>query len=151
MKVVIQRVREASLCIAAKQHAAIGRGLVLLVGFAPSDNEAVAKRMAQRLLGYRVFEDDAGKMNRSVSDIGGQILVVPNFTLYADTRSGRRPSFSKAAPPVVAAPLFERFVELMAASGLAIHSGVFGADMQVSLCNDGPVTLVLEEPPTSQQ
>lgn len=151
MKVVIQRVCEASLCIAAKQHAAIGPGLVLLVGIAPSDNEAVAKRMAERILGYRVFEDDAGKMNRSVSDIAGQIMVVPNFTLYADTRSGRRPSFSKAAPPAVAAPLFDRFVAFMVASGLTIRSGVFGADMQVSLCNDGPVTLILEEPPAPQQ
>ncbi len=145
MKVVLQRVREASLRISGVEHAAIGPGLVVLAGFAPTDESAVLARMAERLLGYRVFEDEAGKMNRSVCDIQGQILVVPNFTLYADTRSGRRPSFSRAAPPAQAAPLFKEFATLLQSGPVPVQCGVFGADMQVSLCNDGPVTLIIEE------
>jgi len=145
MKVVLQRVSEAALHIGGESHAQTGRGLVLLAGFAPADDEEAVVRMAQRLLGYRVFEDSAGKMNLSVSDVRGDMLVVPNFTLYANTRSGRRPSFSTAAQPSVAAPLFASFVQHLAASGLNVQSGVFGADMQVSLCNDGPVTLILED------
>ncbi len=145
MKVVLQRVREASLQISGIEHAAIGPGLVVLAGFAPTDESAVLARMAERVLRYRVFEDEAGKMNRSVCDIQGQILVVPNFTLYADTRSGRRPSFSRAAPPAQAAPLFKEFGALLHAGPVPVQCGVFGADMQVSLCNDGPVTLIIEE------
>ncbi len=145
MKVVLQRVREAALHIDGEQRAATGRGLVLLAGFAPDDDAVRIGRMAERLLGYRVFEDAAGKMNLCIRDVGGDLLVVPNFTLYASTRSGRRPSFSTAAQPGVAAPLFSEFVRQLATSGLNVQSGVFGADMQVSLCNDGPVTLILED------
>ncbi len=145
MKVVLQRVREAALHIDGEQRAATGRGLVLLAGFAPDDDAVRIGRMAERLLGYRVFEDASGKMNLCIRDVGGDLLVVPNFTLYANTRSGRRPSFSTAAQPSVAAPLFSEFVRQLATSGLNVQSGVFGADMQVSLCNDGPVTLILED------
>lgn len=145
MKVILQRVQKASLTIAGATHAEISQGLVLLAGFAPEDRSPVVRRMAERLRGYRVFPDASGKMNCSVQDMEGEILAVPNFTLYADTRSGRRPSFSKAAPPALAAPLFDEFVEQLRVGGLTIASGVFGADMQVLLCNDGPVSLILEE------
>jgi D-tyrosyl-tRNA(Tyr) deacylase len=123
----------------------IGHGLLLLVGFTEGDDEAAAAWMAEKVVGLRVFNDDEGKMNLSLEEVGGGLLVVSQFTLYGDTRKGRRPSFVHAAPPSVAIPLYERFLELLGAlAGEEVQSGEFGAMMDVELVNDGPVTLVLE-------
>jgi D-aminoacyl-tRNA deacylase len=147
---LLQRVTEARVSVAGAVIAEIGRGLLVLVGVVRGDRDAEASRLAERVLSYRVFADDAARMNRSVRDIGGSVLLVPQFTLAADTRSGLRPSFSTAAPPEVGAALFDRFVEHVAVSGVACAVGQFGADMQVALTNDGPVTFWLEvEPPAS--
>ena len=124
---------------------AIGEGLLLLVGFTSGDTEEQLVWMADKIVGLRVFADEAGKMNRSVEDVGGEVLVVSQFTLYGDTRKGRRPSFMDAAPPSQAVPLYQRFVELVGErTGPAVATGEFGASMSVALVNDGPVTLVLE-------
>jgi D-aminoacyl-tRNA deacylase len=122
----------------------IGRGLLLLVGFTEGDGEEALRWMAEKVVGLRVFGDHEGKMNRSVEEAGGGILVVSQFTLYGDARKGRRPSFVDAARPEVAIPLYERFVVLLRATGLPVGTGEFGAMMEVELVNDGPVTLVLE-------
>jgi D-tyrosyl-tRNA(Tyr) deacylase len=148
MIALLQRVTEARVSVAQVAIAAIGRGLLVLVGVARGDREAEATRLAERVLSYRVFADDAGRMNRSVRDVGGSLLLVPQFTLAADTSSGLRPSFSSAAPPEIGAALFERFVDEIRMSGVPYGVGRFGADMQVGLVNDGPVTFWLEvEPP----
>ncbi len=148
MIALLQRVSDARVSVAGNVIAAIGRGLVVLVGVARGDREIEANRLAERLLGYRVFPDDAARMNRSVRDIGGSVLLVPQFTLAADTSSGLRPSFSTAAPPEIGAALFDRFVEHVKVSGVPCAVGQFGADMKVALTNDGPVTFWLEvEPP----
>jgi D-tyrosyl-tRNA(Tyr) deacylase len=125
---------------------AIGTGFVVLAGFAPTDTEEALAWMAEKIVGLRVFADADGKMNRSVADAGGGLLVVSQFTLYGDARKGRRPSFTDAAPPDVAIPLYERFVALLRerAGGLPVETGEFGAMMEVELVNDGPVTLQLE-------
>jgi D-tyrosyl-tRNA(Tyr) deacylase len=122
----------------------IDHGLLLLAGFTSADAEDSLVWMADKVLGLRIFADEQGKMNRSVADIDGQLLVVSQFTLYGDTRKGRRPSFVEAAPPEIAIPLYERFVELLRASGRPVETGEFGAMMDVELVNDGPVTLILE-------
>lgn len=140
---LLQRVTQASVAIHGEVVAAIGRGLLVLVGVEREDGTAEADRLAERLLTYRVFPDDAGRMNRAVRDVGGSILVVSQFTLAADTASGTRPGFSRAADPPVAEPLVERLVETIRAAGLECATGHFGADMQVSLTNDGPVTFWL--------
>lgn len=145
MRLVIQRVQSAAVTIAGQPQAAIGRGLLVLVGFRPGDGDAELQRMTRRLPLMRLFEDGQGRMNASVADVDGAILLVPNFTLYADTRRGRRPGFSGAAPPEVAKPLFERFSALLSQAAVPVRCGVFGADMQVDLCNDGPVTVILED------
>lgn len=144
MKCVLQRVRHAAVHIAGDQRAEIGPGLVVLVGFAPDDTESQLARMAERLLSFRIFEDEQGRMNHDLRDIQGQMLVVPNFTLYADTRRGRRPGFSEAAPPAFAKPLFDALCRLLGKAPVDVRFGEFGADMQVSLVNDGPVTLIVE-------
>jgi D-tyrosyl-tRNA(Tyr) deacylase len=145
---LIQRVAEATVSVRGAAIADIGRGLLVLVGVARGDRDAEAKRLAEKLLGYRVFPDHAGRMNLSVRDVGGSVLLVPQFTLAADTSSGLRPSFSSAAPPEVGAALFDRLVEHVKVSGVPCAVGKFGADMQVALTNDGPVTFWLEvEPP----
>ena len=144
MRAVVQRVRRAAVTVQDRQVAAIGRGLVVLVGIAESDTEPVMEFLATKLHGLRIFEDDEGKMNRSVAEIGGEVIVVPNFTLCAETRSGRRPSFSGAAPPEQARALCDSLVARLNALGVPTQSGEFGAMMQVDLENDGPVTLVLE-------
>ena len=123
----------------------IGRGHVLLVGFRAGDGDAQIEWMVEKVLGLRVFPDDDGKMNRSLVDVGGDLLLVSQFTLYGDTRKGRRPSFIHAAPPEIATPLYERFVERCRETAPGgVETGVFGADMDVELVNDGPVTLILE-------
>jgi D-tyrosyl-tRNA(Tyr) deacylase len=123
----------------------IGAGLVLLVGFTDTDDEAVATWMADKIVGLRVFNDDEGKMNRALAETGGEVLIVSQFTLYGDTRKGRRPSFVHAAHPDLAIPLYERFIELMEARiPGGVRTGEFGAMMDVELVNDGPVTLILE-------
>lgn len=141
---LIQRVSEARVEVDGEQIGAIGTGLLVLVGVVPADTEANASRLAERLLGYRIFEDSNGRMNLSVHDIGGGVLAVPQFTLAADTRKGTRPSFSGAAAPAHAETLYETLLRKLGESGLPIGRGRFGADMQVSLTNNGPVTLWLE-------
>jgi D-tyrosyl-tRNA(Tyr) deacylase len=148
VKVVLQRVSRAAVRIESKIVGEIGRGFLVLAGFAPGDGEEQLAWMADKILGLRLFGDDAGKMNRDLAEVQGGVLVVSQFTLYGDTSKGRRPSFIAAAPPDVAIPLYERFVALLrergAASGTSVATGEFGAMMDVELVNDGPVTLVLE-------
>ncbi len=144
MRVVLQRVARAAVAVDGRPVATIGRGLVALVGFTHADDASAPDWMAEKIAGLRVFADADGKMNRSVTDVGGAVLVVSQFTLYGDARKGRRPSFVDAAPPDAAVPLYERFVAALQAQGVAVATGVFGALMAVELVNDGPVTLVLE-------
>jgi D-tyrosyl-tRNA(Tyr) deacylase len=145
MRVVLQRVARARVTIDGRVAGEIGRGLLLLVGFTGTDTDEAGAWMADKVLGLRVFPDDEGKMNRSVDEVGGALLVVSQFTLYGDTRKGRRPSFVDAAAPALAIPLYERFVaRLRAAAPGRVETGEFGAMMDVELVNDGPVTLVLE-------
>jgi len=141
---LLQRVSEASVAIAGQRTAAIGRGLLVLVGVERADGPQVAGRLAERVLAYRVFPDDAGKMNRSVLDIDGEVLVVPQVTLAADTTSGNRPSLSAGADPVLGAALFQTFVAECEKRCRRVAVGRFGANMQVGLVNDGPVTFWLE-------
>ena len=143
MKAVVTRVREASVAIGGACCGKIGKGFLVLLGVGPGDTEKEAERMADKICGLRVFEDEAGKMNLSLDAVGGKLLVVSQFTLYADLKS-RRPGFSKAAKPEVAEPLYERFMAACEARGFAVERGKFGADMQVASVNDGPVTLVFD-------
>ncbi len=145
MRAVCQRVSQARVTVDDDVVGEIGPGWLVLLGVGPHDDEATAARLADKIVGLRVFEDEAGKMNRSVLDVGGAVLVVSQFTLYADTSRGRRPGFTGAAPPAVAEPLVTHFAELVRARGLQVETGRFGAHMAVSLTNDGPVTIVLEE------
>lgn len=141
---LLQRVREASVSIGGETVAAIGPGLLVLVGIRPEDDLPRVERLLQRILAYRVFADGQGRMNRSLADTDGGLLLVPQFTLAADTRSGNRPGFSTAAPPAQAERLFDALVALAAERHARVGSGRFGADMQVALVNDGPVTFWLE-------
>jgi D-tyrosyl-tRNA(Tyr) deacylase len=152
MRAVCQRVSRASVTVDGEVVGEIGPGWLVLLGVGPQDDEAIAARVADKIVGLRVFEDEAGKMNRSVVDVGGAVLVVSQFTLYADTSRGRRPGFTGAAPPVIAEPLVRRVAGLIRQRGLTVQMGRFGAHMAVELVNDGPVTIVLnEEPATSKQ
>ena len=144
MRVVAQRVSRASVRVDGTVVGEIGTGLMLLVGFTHDDTSREIGWMTGKLLGLRIFADDDGKMNRSVADVGGSILVVSQFTLYGDARKGRRPSFVDAAPPEVAIPLYQQFLLALADGGVPVAAGEFGADMKVELVNDGPVTLLLE-------
>jgi D-aminoacyl-tRNA deacylase len=144
MIALLQRVTRAGVEIAGESHAFIGRGLLVLIGVKPEDDEARATKLVERLLSYRVFADEAGKMNLSLRQIEGDLLLVPQFTLAADTRHGLRPGFSGAAPPEQGRRLFDFVVQSASSQHPAVQSGVFGADMQVSLVNDGPVTIWLE-------
>jgi D-tyrosyl-tRNA(Tyr) deacylase len=144
MRALIQRVRQASVTVDGKIVGAIERGYVILVGVGHDDSEEQAAWLAQKIAGLRIFEDDEGKFNRSILDVGGEALVVSQFTLYADSRKGRRPSFIDAATPEIAEPLVERFAELLRAEGVPVEMGVFGARMVVEIHNDGPVTIWLE-------
>jgi len=148
MIALIQRVSTASVTVAAEPVGAIGRGLLALIGVQPEDDERSAQRLLDRLLAYRVFADSAGRMNLSLTDTGGGLLLVPQFTLAADTRKGNRPGFSTAAPPAEAARLFEHLCEIARRHHPVVATGRFGADMQVALVNDGPVTFWLQTPET---
>jgi D-tyrosyl-tRNA(Tyr) deacylase len=139
MRALVQRVSEASVSVAGEEVARIGPGLLVLLGIRRGDGPDAADRLARKLLALRVFEDDEGRMNRSVEESGGELLCVSQFTLYGDARKGNRPSFVDAAPPEDAEPLYERVRSALGAQG-----GVFGARMAVALVNDGPVTLLLE-------
>ena len=144
MKLVLQRVTEGSVTIAGSVKGSISQGFVALVGFGPDDSEAVLAPMADKMLNLRVFEDDNGKMNLSLLDVGGSVLSISQFTLYADCRHGRRPSFSGAAKPDIAAHLYDEFNRIIAAKGVNVETGEFGAEMHVKIFNDGPVTIILD-------
>ncbi|ROI03490.1 D-tyrosyl-tRNA(Tyr) deacylase [Chryseobacterium sp. G0240] len=144
MKIVIQRVSEASVKVDGKTVGKIGKGLMLLTGIDENDEKADADWLIQKVLNLRIFSDEDDKLNLSVKDISGEILCISQFTLIADYRKGNRPSFIKAAKPDKAIPLFAYFKEEIAKSGLKTESGIFGADMKVSLINDGPVTIVMD-------
>ena len=149
MRIVVQRVSRASVDVEGVRIGEIGRGLLLLVGVAPGDEGVDLKRTARRLVDMRIFEDDAGKMNLSLRDIAGSVLAVSQFTLYADTRKGRRPSFVGAAPPEMASRWFDAFVEALRSEGVPVDTGRFGAKMDVALVNDGPVTILVEVEPAN--
>lgn len=149
MRVVLQRVTRAEVRVASRVTGRIGPGFLVLIGFAPADTETSLAWMAEKILGLRVFADDQGKMNRDLAETNGSLLVVSQFTLYGDASKGRRPSFIGAAPPAIAAALYERFVAMLreqgARSSIRVETGEFGAMMEVELVNDGPVTLILEK------
>ena len=144
MRVLLQRVSHASVTVDEQVVGQIGQGLLVLLGVGQNDNEGQVKTLADKIVYLRIFGDEEGKMNRSLLDIGGEVLVVSQFTLYSDTRKGRRPSFTDAAPPAIAEPLVELFQAAIAAYGLKVAGGVFGAHMGVELLNDGPVTIWLD-------
>jgi len=144
LRAVVQRVSQASVTVDGQMVGQIGQRLMILLGVKTGDTEAEARWLAQKIAGLRIFSDDEGKFNLSVHDVGGAALVVSQFTLYGDTHKGRRPSFTDAAPPDLAEPLVDRFVEFLRAESLSVETGVFGAVMQVEIHNDGPVTLLLE-------
>ena len=144
MRAVVQRVSRASVEVEGAIVGRVGRGWLVLLGVGSDDGPEDAARLAEKVVNLRAFEDEQGKMNRSVLDVGGGVLVVSQFTIMADCRSGRRPSFTEAAEPQAAEALYNRFVELVAASGLEVASGVFRATMKVELVNDGPVTFLLD-------
>ena len=144
MRAVVQRVTEAEVRVAGRVVGSCGRGALVLLGVEEGDGEAEAGRLARKIARLRIFEDDAGRFDRSLLDTGASALVVSQFTLIADTSKGNRPSFTRAAPPATAEPLVERFCELLRAEGVRLETGVFGAHMQVALVNDGPVTIVLD-------
>ncbi len=144
MRAVVQRVTQGKVSVAGRSIAEIGAGLVILLGIGPNDDEEKARNLARKIALLRIFADAEGKMNRSCIDIGGQAIVVSQFTLYADTRRGNRPSFIDAAPPDLARPLCDRFAQLLSEAGIPTQQGEFGADMQVQIENDGPVTILFE-------
>lgn len=147
MRVILQRVSRASVTIANEVAGRIAGGLCLLIGFAHGDTEAEAEWMADKIAGLRVFADSDGRMNLSLAESGGSVLVISQFTLYGDATKGRRPSFVDAARPEVAIPLYEGFIDALQRRGLTVATGEFGASMQVEIHNDGPVTLILERAP----
>ena len=144
MRVLLQRVSRASVVVDGEIVGQIGRGYLVLLGVGQGDGEAQVKTLAEKIVHLRVFEDDEGKMNRSLLESGGEVLVVSQFTLYADVRKGRRPSFTDAAPPGIAELLVERFMAALAAYDLKVAGGVFGAFMEVELLNYGPVTIYID-------
>ncbi len=144
MRALIQRVSKASVTVEQRAVAEIGRGVVILLGVGPDDGEEQAKYLAEKIANLRIFADPEGKTNLSLLDVEGEAIVVSQFTLYADTRKGRRPSFIRAAPPEIAAPLVEKFAALIQAQGIPTQTGEFGADMQVEIHNDGPFTIWIE-------
>jgi D-tyrosyl-tRNA(Tyr) deacylase len=144
MRVFLQRVERAGVAVDGREVAATGPGFLALVGVTHADTAETAAVLAAKVVKLRVFGDDRGLMNRSLADVGGALLAVPQFTLYADTRRGNRPSFTDAAPPAQGEELFEAFVAAVRAAGVPVATGVFGAHMHVTLVNDGPVTILLE-------
>ena len=147
MKALLQRVKSAGVSIGGQSYSSIEQGLLILLGVEKGDTETEAAWLAQKIINLRIFEDSAGKMNLSVQDIKGELLIVSQFTLAGDTSRGNRPGFDTAARPEVAKPLYEYMVNKLSNSGLKVATGVFQADMQVSLINDGPVTFMLEKSP----
>ena len=143
MRAVVTRVREASVTIEGRVNGAIGQGFLVLLGMGPNDTEAVCDKLAEKICNLRVFEDENGRMNRSLEQVGGSLLVVSQFTLYADT-SSRRPGFTGAAKPDLAIPLYQRFLQRCRDRGFEVRHGEFGADMQVASVNDGPVTILFD-------
>ena len=144
MRLVVQRVSSAAVTVAGVTVGAIGQGLLVLAGVGRDDTEESARRLGPKVAGLRIFPDAEGKMNRSLTDVGGEALVVSQFTLYADTRKGYRPSFVEAARPELAVPVLQAFVDELRSAGIEVAEGRFGARMEVRLVNDGPVTIVLE-------
>lgn len=144
MRVVIQRVKEASVSVENKLVSSIGKGLMVLIGVTQTDTEADAEFIAQKIVNARIFTDSEDKMNLSIADINGEVLLVSQFTLYGDIRKGRRPSFTSAANGEISQPLYELVAKKIQDMGFSVKTGIFGADMQVSLVNDGPVTILLE-------
>lgn len=144
MRALLQRVSHASVIVDGQTVGAVGHGFLILLGIGQGDSEAQVQTFVEKIVHLRVFGDDEGKMNRSLLDIGGEALVVSQFTLFADVRKGRRPSFTSAAPPTLAEPLVEHFKEALVAYNLKVEGGVFGAHMAVELLNDGPVTIWLD-------
>ena len=143
MRAVVTRVREASVTSEGRVNGAIGQGFLVLLGVGPNDTEAICDKLAEKICNLRVFEDENGRMNRSLEQVGGSLLVVSQFTLYADT-SSRRPGFTGAAKPDLAIPLYERFLQRCRERGFEVRHGEFGADMQVASVNDGPVTILFD-------
>lgn len=144
MRALLQRVSRASVTVDGQAVGQIGQGLLILLGVGQGDSKAQVKTLADKIVHLRIFGDDEGKMNRSLLDISGEVLVVSQFTLYADSRRGRRPSFTDAAPPAVAEALYERFKDILVGYGLPVASGVFGGSMQIDMRNEGPVTIWLD-------
>jgi D-tyrosyl-tRNA(Tyr) deacylase len=144
MRAVLQRVTEARVVIAGEVVGEIGTGLLVLLGVTHADTPEQARWLADKIVGLRIFNDAEGKMNRSVADVGGRLLIVSQFTLHGDCHKGRRPSFVDAAPPEIAIPLYEEFIDAVKAQGIGTATGRFGAMMKVELVNDGPVTLIVD-------
>lgn len=144
MKIVIQRVKESSVTIDGKINGQIEKGYMTLVGFCESDTQAIVDKMVDKMIGLRIFEDEQGKLNLSLKDVLGSVLSISQFTLYADCRKGRRPGFTDAAKPDIAIPLYDYYNEKIREHGVHVETGIFGADMKVSLINDGPVTIILD-------
>lgn len=144
MRAVVQRVSRAQVSIDEKTTGSIGQGMVVFVGVSPSDTEKDIQWLAEKIVHLRIFEDKDGKMNTSLADIEGEVLIISQFTLYGDCRKGRRPGFSGAAPPAKAEPYYLKFVQEVKSKGVQVATGTFQADMQVELVNDGPVTLLLD-------
>lgn len=144
MRILLQRVSRASVSVAGEPDRAVGRGLLALVGVGPEDDEGTARRLAEKTANLRVFENEAGKFDRSLLDVGGGALVVSQFTLYGDASKGRRPDFTGAARPERAEPLVRAYAEALAGQGVPVQTGTFGAHMDVALVNDGPVTIWLD-------
>lgn len=144
MRIVLQRVSSGQVTVQGRNIAEIGKGIVLLLGIGPQDDEETASYLAEKIAHLRIFEDDKGKMNLSLLDMGGEALVVSQFTLYADTSKGRRPSFVNAAPPEVASPLVDFFADKLRGLGVQTQTGEFAAHMVVEIVNDGPVTIIME-------
>lgn len=146
MRAVIQRVSSAKVSVSGQVTASIGSGLLILLGIGPADSLAAAAELAAKIATLRIFQDEEGKMNRSCLEVAGEAIVVSQFTLFADTRRGRRPSFTEAAKPELAAPLVDYFATCLREQGVPTQTGIFGAHMEVELKNDGPVTIILEYP-----
>ena len=144
MRVVIQRVSEASVTIDSEITGQISKGFMILVGICPEDNLEDIQWLIQKIVNLRVFGDEDGKMNLSITDIKGEILLISQFTLFASTKKGNRPSFIQSAKPEIAVPLYEKFIESLKGFGISVSTGIFGADMKVSLTNDGPVTIIID-------
>jgi D-tyrosyl-tRNA(Tyr) deacylase len=147
VRAVVQRVSSASVRVGGQEIAACGQGLLVLLGVASGDTDAVADRVARKVARLRIFEDERGRFDRSLTEVGGEALVVSQFTLIADTAKGTRPSFTHAAPPECSEPLYERFVAALREHGIKVGTGIFGARMEVALVNDGPVTIIFDVEP----